>query len=152
MRVYRITTLALAHDCLAGIGAALYGGRWNSKGTRIGYTAASRSGAILEMLVHVGDRRTVPSNRVIVPIDVPDDAIDVLDTLPRGWDRLPYSTAVQRAGDTWARAGRALALRVPSAVVREESNVLINPLHARFVEIAIGKAEPLVLDERLFGE
>lgn len=152
MRAYRITTLTLAHDCLAGIGAALYGGRWNSKGTRIGYTAGSRSGAILEMLVHVGDRRNVPVDRVIVPIDVPDDAIGMLDTLPRGWDKLPYSPAVQRAGDTWARTGSELALRVPSAVVREEWNVLINPLHERFGEIVIGKAEPLVLDARLFGE
>ncbi len=152
MRVYRITTQALAHDCLAGIGAALYGGRWNSKGTRIAYTAASRSGAILEMLVHVGDRRNVPADRVIVPVDVPEDTIGQLDTLPRGWDKLPYSSTVQRAGDNWIRGGRELALRVPSVLVREEWNVLINPLHARFGEIAIGKVEPLVLDGRLFGE
>lgn len=152
MRVFRITTQSLAHDCLSGIGAALYGGRWNSKGTRIGYTAASRSGAILELLVHVGDRRNVPVDRVMVAIDLPDDAIDMLDVLPRGWDKLPYSPAVQRAGDAWARAARGLALRVPSALVRGEWNVLVNPLHARFGEIAIGKPEPLVLDARLFGD
>jgi hypothetical protein len=107
---------------------------------------------MLELLVHVSDRRNVPSDRVIVPIEVPDDSIDTLESLPRGWDKLPYSPTVQRAGDDWARSARQLALRVPTAVVRDEWNVLVNPLHARFAEIVIGRAEPLVLDGRLFGD
>ena len=152
MRVYRITSAALAADCLSGIGAALYGGRWNSKGTRIAYSAWARSAAILELLVHVGDRRNVPTDRVVVSIDLPDDAVDTLDALPRGWNQLPYTPVVQRAGDAWVRDNRQLALRVPSAIVRQEWNVLINPLHPRIGEVAVGEAEPLVLDARLFGE
>jgi RES domain-containing protein len=152
MRIYRITSAALAADCLSGVGAALYGGRWNSKGTRVAYTAWARSAAILELLVHVGDRRNVPTDRVMIPIDVPDDAVDTLETAPRGWDKLPYSAAVQRAGDTWVRDGRQLALRIPSALVKAEWNVLINPLHARFGEIVVGKTEKLALDGRLFDE
>ena len=151
MRVYRISGAAFAADCLSGIGAALYGGRWNSKGTRIAYSAWARSAAILEMLVHVGDRRNVPADRVMIPIDLPDDAVDALDAPPRGWDALPYSAAVQRAGDAWVRESRQLALRVPSALVRQEWNVLINPLHPRMGEVRVGAAEPLVLDARLFG-
>jgi|SRR3569623_1380230 len=151
MRIYRITSAAFARECLSGVGAALYGGRWNSKGTRLAYAAWSRSAAILEMLVHVGDRRNVPTDRVIVPLDVPDDGVDTLEVRPRGWDKLPYSPGVQRAGDTWARAGRQLALRVPSAIVPGEWNILINPLHARIGEVQVSKAEALVLDARLFG-
>lgn len=151
MRVYRITAAALAGDALSGIGAALYGGRWNSKGTRVAYAAWARSAAILELLVHVGDRRNVPEDRVLLPIDLPEDAVDTLETPPRGWDKLPYAAAVQRAGDAWVRAARQLALRVPSALVRSEWNLLINPVHPRFGEVVVGKPESLVLDARLFG-
>ncbi|MBC6943092.1 MAG: RES domain-containing protein [Xanthomonadales bacterium] len=149
MRVYRITAAEHAAAPLSGHGAAISGGRWNSPGTRIGYTTAYRSSAILEMLVHVA-RDCVPRDRVMVPIDLPDDSIEPIATLPRGWNRLPYSAAVQRAGDAWASAGRSLCWRVPNAIVAGEWNVLVNPLHPRAREIRVRAAEPLVLDPRLF--
>jgi RES domain-containing protein len=149
MRVYRITARQYANDPLNGIGAASSGARWNSKGVRMGYTGSTRSLVTLEMLVHVS-RDSVPTDRVMVLIDIPDDAIVTLDPLPRGWDKLLYDTEVQAVGDAWIRRGDSLALRVPSAVVRQEFNILVNPAHARFREVVVAPHEPLVLDQRLF--
>lgn len=149
MRVYRITGRAYADDPLSGIGAAITGARWNSKGIRMGYTARSRSLAILELLVHVG-RRSVPLDRVMVPIDIPDDAVDVLDHPPDGWNALPYRANVQAVGDVWIQEGRSLALRIPSAIVPDEFNVLVNPLHARRGEVVVHAPGALVWDSRLF--
>jgi len=149
MRVYRITAQRYANDPLNGIGAALSGARWNSKGVRMGYAGSSRSLVTLEMLVHVS-RESVPTDRVMVPIDIPDDAIAVLEPLPPGWNRLPYRAAVQAAGDAWILRGDSLALRVPSAIVPSEFNVLVNPAHARLRDVVVAAHEPLVLDPRLF--
>lgn len=149
MRVYRITARAYRDAPLSGMGAALTGGRWNSRGTRMGYAAQYRSLALLEMLVHV-QRTSVPGDRVMVAIEVPDEAIQTATDLPAGWDRLPYAPAVQAAGDAWARSRASLALRVPSAIVKDEWNLLVNPLHERMPEIRVEACETLVLDDRLF--
>lgn len=149
MRVYRITAPAYVARALSGEGAARFPGRWNSAGTRMAYTASSASLAILEMLVHV-DRRAVPADRRLLTFELPDDAVVDIERRPRGWDKLPYSPEVRRAGDAWIRSGASLALRVPSAVVRGEHNVLINPAHARIGEVRLLANEPLALDTRLF--
>ncbi|HET8897425.1 MAG TPA: RES family NAD+ phosphorylase [Rhodanobacteraceae bacterium] len=149
MRVFRITARQYANDPLSGVGAALAGGRWNSKGTRVGYAAGSRSLALVEMLVHV-DLHCVPHDRVMVSIELPDDGVATLSPLPPGWNRLPYDPRVQAVGDKWLREGHSLALRVPSAIVPAEWNVLVNPGHPRRTEIRIGATEALTLDARLF--
>lgn len=148
--VYRITDVRYADDPLSGVGASLTGGRWNSLGTRMGYTSASRALAMMELLVHVG-RDNVPANRVLVTIDIPVEHIERLVDLPEGWGGLPYSEKVQDAGDRWIRSKRSLALRVPSAIVPNEHNVLVNPLHPNLNRIAILGSEALDWDHRLFG-
>ena len=80
-----------------------------------------------------------------------DDAITTLDPLPPGWNQLPYSQQVRDVGDAWVRARKGLALRVPSAVARGHSNVLLNPGHPRFVEVRRLSDEALALDDRLFA-
>jgi RES domain-containing protein len=150
MRVYRLTARAFAAAPLSGLGAAISGARWNSIGTRMGYTSTSRALAMLEILAHV--RLThMPTDRVFVPIDIPDDAVVDLVDYPEGWDRVPYSATVQAAGDAWIASGSSLALRVPSAIVPAEFNVLVNPAHARAAEILVHAAEAAVLDPRLLG-
>ncbi|HTY49258.1 MAG TPA: RES family NAD+ phosphorylase [Steroidobacteraceae bacterium] len=150
MEAFRLVSSQYVDQALSGIGAQRSGGRWNSKGMLMAYAAMSRSLALLELLVHV-PRTSVPRGYVMLPLLIPDDAIASVDALPEGWDRLPYTAAVQQAGDAWLRSGGSPALRVPNAIVRQESNLLINPTHARFTEIRTGKPEALVLDERLFG-
>lgn len=150
MRVFRISRPAFVATSLSGQGAAMYPGRWNSLGVRIAYTAGSAALAMLEMLVHV-DKEDVPAGQRLLSFEVPDDAIERLSSLPRGWNELPYSAAVRAVGDAWAAASRSLALQVPSAVARYENNLLINPAHPRFAEIARVADDDLALDARLFA-
>lgn len=151
MRVYRISKPDYAANALSGQGAALNPGRWNTTGTRLAYTAGSASLAMLEMLVHI-DRHSVPAGLRLLSFIVPDDAIEILHDLPDGWDRLPYSPAVRAVGDAWIVSARSLALKVPSAVARQEFNVLVNPAHRRFAEIQLQDNQPLTLDDRLFAQ
>jgi RES domain-containing protein len=149
MRVFRISRPAFVATSLSGQGAAMYPGRWNSLGSRLAYTAGSAALAMLEMLVHV-DKEDVPAGQRLLSFEVPDDAVETLTALPGGWNELPYSAAVQAVGGAWIAASRSLALRVPSAIARYESNVLINPAHPRFADIALIANDDLVLDRRLF--
>lgn len=151
MRVYRISKPEYVGSALLGNGSALAPGRWNSTGVRLAYAAASVSLAMLEILVHV-NREDVPEGRRLLCFELPDDAIHDLPTpeWPAGWGDLPYSEAVRRVGDAFIREARHLALRVPSAVARGESNILINPAHPRFPEIALISNDALALDPRLF--
>lgn len=153
MRVYRICRAEHVATALTGIGAASYPGRWNSKGVHLVYTAGSHSLALLEMLVHVNTLRDVPDNLRLLSYDLPDACVHDLDPAlwPAGWDQLPYSQAVRRVGDDFIRAGAHLALRVPSAIVPGESNVLINPRHADIARVTEVGNSPLAPDPRLFG-
>lgn len=150
MRIFRITDVRFIADPLSGLGAALAGARWNSKGTRMGYTSSSRALAMMELLVHVG-RDNVPNTKLLLPIDIPDRVIVDLAPLPIGWDALPYRSNVQAVGDAWIATRSSLALRVPSAIIPDEFNVLVNPAHPDFSRIVIGDGAPLAWDKRLFG-
>jgi RES domain-containing protein len=134
---------------LSGEGAARTGNRWNSKGIRVAYTATSRALAVLEMLVHV-TRETIPADMVLLPVDVPDELISELRDPPAGWDQYPYREKSRAAGDQWARAKSSAALLVPSAVLRPEKNLLINPLHPDFPKIQVLPPEEKALDPRVF--
>jgi RES domain-containing protein len=120
-----------AHDTF-GKGAEMSGGRWNRAGTPMLYTSSSRSLACLETIVHLADE-PLPLNRCLVEVTVPMaawKAAAVVD--PRklvGWDAEPAGKASQDWGTSWAAAKSTLLARVPSIIVPEESNVLINPAH-----------------------
>lgn len=152
MRLYRIAKAQFAATALSGLGAAMHGGRWNSPGTRLAYTGESRSLVMLELLVHI-PRNAVPGDFRLLACEIPDTGIETLAPAdyPEGWSRLPYHPAVRACGDDWARQGRSLALRVPSAIVRGEFNVLVNPAHADFARVALVGDEALSFDARLFG-
>ena len=116
-------------DLLAGEGAALVGGRWNEKGTRLVYASSHVSLVTLEALVHAS---TLLKDMVLVSLDIPDSVVIGrwrANALPRGWAEYPFRTATQKRGTAWARAGKALAVWVPSAVVQSEWNCLLNPMH-----------------------
>ena len=136
---------------LDGEGARLYGGRWNSEGVPVVYTSSTLALAALEFLVHV-DIEDVPNDLVALGLEVPDDAgvkIVVVNDLPGDWIQLPDHPACARIGDEWAAEGTALLLRVPSAVVPEESNLLINPDHPRAGDVVVASVRPFAFDSRL---
>ena len=149
MRAWRLTRQPWVANPLSGEGAARSGNRWNSRGVRVAYTATSRPLAVLEMLVHV-TRETIPADMVLLTIEVPDELIAELRDLPAGWDQYPYREKSKDAGDRWVRAKSSAALLVPSAVLRAEKNLLINPAHPDFPKIQVLAPEEKALDPRVF--
>lgn len=150
MEVYRIAKTRHIKD-LTGTGARMAGGRWNKKGTAILYTSESRSLAAMEFLVHV-PLSLLPANLSIASIDIPDfmrlDKIST-DDLPDGWWEYPALSKLAELGTDWARSNASLLLRVPSAVVQGEFNILINPLHPDMSRVAVRQIERFSLVERL---
>jgi RES domain-containing protein len=137
----------------SGEGAEEYGGRFNSVGIPIVYTSESVSLATLELLAKAGGRQRL-SGRVVLPVTFEESQGIALDEedLPEGWDDRPYGPASQQVGDKWIQSEESLVLRVPSVVVPEEHNYLINPEHPEFEELEIGEPRPLNVDPRLPAE
>lgn len=149
-RAWRIVKAKYAAAAFDGEGARLYGGRWNSPGTAMIYTADSPSLAALELLVGL-EEASFLSGFVLVPVDMPDEAIAEVETsqLPADWRAYPAPPALARQGDAWVRGATSLALRVPSVVVPQQSNLLLNPGHPDFRSLVLGAPEPFHLDSRL---
>ncbi|MCH8812980.1 MAG: RES family NAD+ phosphorylase [Gemmatimonadetes bacterium] len=149
MLVWRICREA--HQALDGEGSRLHGGRWNSERVSVVYTSSTLALAALEYLVHV-DIEDVPDDLVAMAIEVPDDGgegIVAVDDLPPDWNQVLDHPACARIGDQWAAKGTVLLLLVPSAVVPEESNVLINPDHPRAGDVRMVSIRPFAFDSRL---
>lgn len=154
-KVWRIATDTKNYDAddLSGKGAELTGGRWNEKGTPILYTASSRALACLETVVHL-NAGGLPLNRHLVEIDIPDDIWakarhDMPAALPVGWDAEPASRSSVNHGTTWANGAASLILLVPSVIVPEESNALINPRHPDIARVSARKVRKWLYDPRL---
>ena len=149
MRVYRLTKKKYK-DKLSGKGAAIKGARWNSAGVEIIYTASSRALAMSEVAVHL-TYEMMPSDYWIMEIDIPDEIyISTCEELPNDWNAFPYTDASRKIGDKFILENKFVALRVPSAVVQKEWNILLNPFHPSFKDVQIIQAEPFTFDRRLF--
>jgi RES domain-containing protein len=149
MIVYRISNCTYVSD-LSGKGAALYGARWNSKDVYVVYTAQSRALALLEAVVHIGK---MPSQGYcMIAITIPDDSIEYfpLEKLPVGWAGNPPADYLKAIGDQFIRSNKCLALEIPSVLMMEEHNYLINPAHPDFKKITVTAQRAIKLDERLF--
>lgn len=142
-----------AADDLSGTGARITGGRWNSKGTPIVYCATNIALATLET-VHYLRSGGLPFNRYLVRIDVPDavwEARQVLDPLPGGWDAIPAGLTARTAGDAWIASGASALLLVPSVIVPDEYNVLINPRHGDAAAIGATTLKRWICDPRFLA-
>jgi RES domain-containing protein len=130
VNVWRLSRKRHLDAALSGEGARRFGGRWNSKGTALVYTAESLELALLEALMHV-DVEALPRDYWTVCFEVPDELIAAPPKrLPAGWDAPPpYRPRVQKVGDEWVRSARQLAIRVPASVLPARHNVLLNPRH-----------------------
>ena len=150
MRVYRIGKTRHIRD-LSGAGARMYGGRWNKKGVGILYTSANRALATVEYLVHV-PLSLVPNDLDIATIQIPDHInlreVSISD-LPANWRNYPAPPELAELGTQWALSTETLVLRVPSAVVEGEFNILINPLHPDMMHVTISDVAAYQFDERL---
>jgi RES domain-containing protein len=152
MRLWRIAQRKYALDRLCA-GSALYGGRWNPVGMPALYCGASIAICALEKFVHVGQAPLPPL--VLVAVDLPNDcSIFTPDTseLPAGWDELPTSTSAQGLGRAWLERRETLAMRVPSVVLPEESNVIVNPQHPDYVRVQLTVVRPFTFDGRMYKQ
>lgn len=149
VRAWRIIKTRYSAEAFSGEGARLYGGRWNSSGIAMVYTAGSKSLATLELLVHLHTTSALPSFS-ICPVDFDDSLVELLDptTLPRDWRESPPPISLRAVGDDWISRGSSVVLRVPSAVIESEYNYLINPAHKDFKKLVIGGMEVFDLDPR----
>lgn len=151
MEIWRIARQAQV--ALDGEGARLYGGHWNSPGTAVVYAASRLSLAALEYLVHI-DAEDAPDDLVALCLSVPDDTTEsalASESLPAGWQQTPPPPECQAIGDQWARHGEHLLLRIPSVLVPEESNMLVNPMHPDASLVRVVASRPFSFDPRLLG-
>jgi RES domain-containing protein len=147
MLVYRIVLAKYAGKLIASGRAA----RWNPNEVEMIYTASSRSLACLENVVH---RNQVGLSQLfsILTIECPD-RINIqtipLNTLPSNWADFDQMTITQRIGENWIKEGKSAILQVPSSIVNEEVNYLLNPNHKDFGLIKFIKTQPFVFDDRI---
>jgi RES domain-containing protein len=143
---WRITTKREVSAAFDGEGARLYGGGWNRRGTPMVYASEHLSRASSTLIP-----KTSRESFFRFPVELPDDAVEAL---PRGlrasWRDYPAPDDTAVAGTEWVRRGGSVALLVPSAVVPEEHNVLLNPGHPRFGEVRIAPGETFSFDPRMW--
>jgi RES domain-containing protein len=156
MQLYRITTEKWARD-LSGNGGLYVSGRWHHKGIQVLYTATTRALAVLEKVVHV-DAAGTPDKFVIITLELPAaySLQEVrAETLPKDWNKLSYNlgntsrfpasliqtqattSLLADMGTTWLQGQTSLALKVPSAILPQEYNVLLNPTHEEMSRIKL---------------
>jgi len=149
---WRIVKARLAAEAFTGEGARRFGGRWNARGLALVYASEHLATAVLEMLVHM--RPVIPREKLLLfRVRMSDALIERLPakSLPAGWRLYPPSAITTGIGDRWAREARTAVLAVPSAIVPEETNFLLNPEHRDFRKIRVSAPEPFFFDERLSG-
>lgn len=153
MIVYRIEREKYLETTLQGLGASMSSGfRWNSLNTRLVYTAQSRALATLEVSVHLDLSEDLPNDRHYVVIEIPDSLpiLEVyLEDLPPNWNSKPPITSSQVIGDDFVLFNQAAVLKVPSSIVDEEYNYLLNPNHPDFKTITIVKIHKMLFDSRI---
>jgi RES domain-containing protein len=151
MRFWRIVRRRFAAEAAAGEGSRLFGGRWNSRGVRVVYASTSLALAAIETFVHI-EPSLLPHDLVSIEGDIPE-GIKIgkieLRALPSNW-RDTGSDSLHRFGDDWIRNAETAALLVPSAAIRGEWNVILNPAHPEFRRIKLRKPEAFEFDARMF--
>jgi len=151
MQFWRICRRRYAAEAASGEGACLYSGRWNSRGERVVYASTSRSLAAVETFVNL-EPNLRPADLVAIEGVIPDAVQTVtldVNALPPRWHET-RDESLHRFGDEWIRDGRSATLLVPSAAIRGEWNVLLNPAHAEFSRIQFRDPEPFEFDSRMF--
>ena len=147
---WRVTKAKYSSQGFSGLGALLYGGRWNSKGGAVVYTSDSLPLAILEILVHLPHPRHL-RDRGAAPVEIPKALIESVGRLPRGWQKNIRIT--QRIGDKWLTSASSPVLEVPSTLYpcgeEKPLNYLLNPRHPLFAKLEIPRSRSLDVDPRI---
>jgi len=150
MNVWRLFPERFRSTAFAGVGGLYAARRWNHLGTAMVYTATSRALAALEFFVNL-EPNEAPDDLLMAEAEIPDMMVENLDLelLPSTWRELD-NLACRDLGSGWAASSRSAALRVPSAVVDGDWNVLLNPAHADFKAIRLVAPKRFRFDGRMF--
>ncbi len=149
MKVYRLTPKKYATD-LSGMGAKLYGGRWNRVGVSLLYTSENLSLSVLENIVHINNPTFLPIFQAIT-IEIPDSFQKYsTNDFPDNWHNQDGFESLRKLTDKFVDKKEFLAMKVPSAIIDVEYNFLINPQHSLFKEIKIINQQEFSFDQRLF--
>ena len=130
-----------------GSGAAKEGGRWNSAGVRVVYCSRNLAMAAQERYVHLP--KPVSMQLVKFRVHFGKLTVETVGNVPPDWKIFPPPVSTQQIGDEWAGSRRTPILAVPSVLIPEETNYLLNPLHPDFGQIAISGPEEFVFDSRV---
>lgn len=144
MIVYRCTLDIHLDSTLAGEGAFRYGGRWNSKGVPAIYAAESRILAVLELVIRQPIDKICATYKIL-PIEVPDHFIE--PKLPQKWKQ--DESITRKIGDNLLRNGENLLIKIPSALLANSFNYIINPRSPKISNVKLLQPEPILLDNRL---
>jgi len=148
---WRIDTAKRAAQSFTGAGAALAGGRWNPAGIRVVYVSQHLSTACLEKFIHLP--KPVPASLRFVQFAIDFNGVAIerpkRSALPAGWREQPPSESTQAFGLEWYRSARTAVLAVPSAIIPEEENYVLNPTHPEFSRLKIARPRPFEYDVRL---
>ncbi len=146
MRLWRLSRF----PTLAGEGGLYASARWHNIGRPILYAATQPPGALVEIMVHLDlDPEEIPEDYFLVGMDVPDPLVASAPApaLTGGW-RLDLDET-RSVGDNWLASAGSLLLRVPSAIIDQTDNLLINPVHPDMRQVAIGYQKIFAFDARL---
>lgn len=152
MRVWRISKANYAQQAFTGMGAKLVGGRWNFPGEAVVYTSASLALAALETYVHLPSALNLPRNLVAVAAEIPDTLpreVIKVGALPRNWKASPAPDELKLLGSAWLKRNQTAILELPSVIIPDEANYLLNPAHPDFQQITIGQPQPFLYDPRM---
>ena len=147
---WRIVRATHVKSAFTGEGARVYGGRWNSQGTGVVYVSEHESLAALELLVHLTPLS--PDARYLsFRLEWEDKLTEYfrVQNLPPHWNAEPPTFQTMHIGDEWVRAGKSVALAVPSVLSTREMNFLLNPKHPGFKKIKISQPVEYRFDSRL---
>jgi RES domain-containing protein len=149
MRLWRISN----HASLSGEGGLYASGRWHTRGRRIVYLADHPASALLEVMVHLEvDAEDLPSHYQLLGIEVPDELpVNSLDERELSSDWSEQVALTRQRGDNWLRDSSAALLRVPSALVPDAHNYLLNPSHPDAARITIASTARSTFDPRLIA-
>lgn len=151
MLIWRICKARYADEAFSGLGARRFGGRWNTPGVPMVYASSSLALAAIELFVHL-EPNLQPDDLVSIaatlPAGEPAQRIEP-DQLPAGWWTDDFEP-LRAVGDKWIREKSSLAVEVPSAALRVEWNVLVNPLHPAIAQIKVEEPQAFHFDARMF--
>jgi RES domain-containing protein len=151
MNVFRISKTKYLTDDLNGIGAGLYGGRWNNIRIPCVYTSESQSLCILEHLSNISKKIYLHEKFTITTIFIPDNCISTPAPkhLPKNWYLIPAAKESKDFGSQLLISKINLAYRLPSAIVQNEFNIIIDPEHKDIRKISIIEQKPFIIDKRI---